>query len=248
MLSKFFALLSSSLKTTTTTRPIRGRGPAPVVELAPTDDSGINGERPWEAANFSRMTCEGPVEIFWERGEPSVIARGDQAQLAKISAQIVEGELLIKAPALVSRSPLKITVRSLELERVEGLGGAQISAFDLSFPDLRVRQEGPGAMFLTGSCASADFFASGGGAIDASLLRCECVCAAVSSKAKLECYADVSVMASADSVGQVKVHGNPARADSVVKAGGRVKIFGAPQLKNSPPSGGIFDHVPAPRA
>lgn len=244
MLSKFFALLSS-LKTTTPSRPIRSQSLAP--QLPPTDDSGIKGEREWEAASFHSALCDGPFELAWERGAPSVRAEGDQAQLAKLSVETREGQLIVTAPAFVSRSPLKLIVRSPDLERVEGLNGAQISAFNVSHADFRARQEGSGSMFLTGAVNSADFFAKGPGSLDASLLLCECVNAAVSEKAKLECHANVSVMATADSVGQVKVHGNPAKADSVVKAGGRVKIYGAPQLKTQPAGGGIFDHVPAPR-
>lgn len=245
MLSKFFALLSS-LKTTTPTRPVRSRAPAP--ELPPTDDAGVAGERSWDIEGFARLSCEGPVEILWERSpQPGAQAMGDQAQLDKISVSLIDGELRVSAPSLVSRSPLKIVVRSNDLERLEGAAGAQISAFDLSCPDLRVRQEGPGSMFLTGACMSADFFAAGGGSIDASLLRCECVAATVSGKSKVECFANVSVMATADTVGGLKVHGNPAHSESVVKAGGRVKVYGAPPPPKEKPGGGIFDHVSAPR-
>lgn len=241
-LSKFL----DSFKAKRTTIEVRHKN-APPPPLPPTDDSGVMSDQNWSFTEFKGLSSSGPLEVHWEASSTySITAKGDSIQMAKVTVQCEKGVLSFSAPDFISRTPLKITIKSPNIQHALNQSGSQMVLESIKGDTFKAEQQGKGSLFVAGSVGTAEIIADMG-SLDASQLRASIVNARGSNGAQIECFASAAAMADANTRSFIQIHGDPAHPEASTHDGGRVKVFGAKKLSWDSPEGGIFDKMPLPR-
>jgi hypothetical protein len=171
-----------------------------------------------EAVDFGRLEVAGVFELDVSVGGDaySVILSGKEADLARTTAEVRNGELVLDTSGKDENGKRKFVKRGITAKiAMPALNGIEVSgvvdgdvkgvnaeAFDADI-------SGVGDMKLAGTCGTLDVDVSGVGELDAEALQCRVVRVDVSGVGSASVYASESADAEIAGVGNINIYGSP---------------------------------------
>lgn len=198
-------------------------------------------ERPTLA--FTKLTIEGPLDVYLTEGTPNIRLKGYENLLQAIETQTVEGELQIgikKKIGMDERIEVHLTMQDLQQLnlsggtriqtdsplkgkslKIKGQGGIQ-GNFELFYDELTCESIAGSQIELRGAVPKAAFVFSSGSQLDANSLRVESCLAKGSSGATAEVNVSEDLSADLESAASLEYSGSPVLKDIKTKSAGRV--------------------------
>lgn len=172
-----------------------------------------------EAADFDRIEVAGAFELDVSVGGDaySVTLTGKESDLARTTASVVDGELVLdtkQRDANGKRKFVKHTVTATislpALNAIDATGVVAGAARGIDAEAFEVDISGVGDLSLSGRCGALDVDVSGVGELNAERLECRAVTVDVSGVGEATVFASESVDAEIAGVGRIEVEGSPA--------------------------------------
>ncbi len=181
-------------------------------------DRGEDVTKTVEAADFDRIEVAGIFELDVTVGGDaySVTLSGKEADLARTTAEVRDGELVLDTHERDESGKRKfvkhgitatISMPALNAVDIAGVVDGEIKGVNAEVFDADI--SGVGELKLSGTCGALDADVSGVGELDAEGLECRTVIVEVSGVGEAKVYATESVDAEIAGIGKIEISGSP---------------------------------------
>ncbi len=210
-----------------------------------------NGNRKSETrhiGNVTKIDVLGGMDVFAERGAPSVRVEGDENVLRYIETRVNHDRLEIKTREHInirSSTPVKVYVSTPEITglKVTGSGnlicnnkfsspnnmslnitGSGNITANINAPEVNAGITGSGNMYIKGETRNLDVRVTGSGNYDSPYLKAENATVKISGSGNANLFADANLKASIAGSGDVKYSGNAAVDKNIAGSGSVIKV------------------------